>query len=233
MQILSDETFERLVQVGLPTIDIIDLPVPNELQKPTAAKAEREVGAVEALVFFPDVEVMGNGVVNDPGPQVSDRHIYHPEKSGALVKDAVVIHHQVVGRLDHARGRGHPGGVETSLQDLFPQIEARLHKPRLIGGNASVHEFGRELSPALHHRVELDQGDSLRREPFMEEKIEEPWKLSIIFPRIISPHLDLDPVADSLDVPDDGIEGTVPRNKRPAAVMNLPRSVEGDRKSVV
>jgi CheY-like chemotaxis protein len=142
MQILPHEGLESLIEIPFPAIDIVYFPPLEKFQEPASAEAEGEVGAIETFFLLPDVDVVGCGVIPEPRLQIADRHFTPSEESGALVDGAVVIDDQVVGGLDHAGSRRHPGRVEATLQDLVAEKDARLGKPRLVGGDASVVELG-------------------------------------------------------------------------------------------
>ena len=136
--ILKDETFQGRVVELLAAVDAVDDAVVQERYEPAAAETEGEIGALQAFIVLPEIQVMGNGVVADAIGQGAHSHLRPSHEGGAFVESAVIIDHQVIGQLHHADPHGRFLNPEAALQCLLPEEHDCLHEPRFATRNAAV-----------------------------------------------------------------------------------------------
>ena len=223
--VLENEPFQHGVVEAPATVDPVHGAAVHERHEPASAEAEGEVGALQAGIVLPEVEIVRGRVVAAPVGQGTNGQLRPSHEGGALVEGAVVGDHKAVGQLHHADPHGRLLHREAMPEGLLPKKEDRLGEPRLGAGEAAAVAMRPRLG---ENRREQDRAEPRWVDAGSQERIEHLREAPVVLPREVAARLERDEVADLPDVGHDGGEAATARDEGAVAVVNLRGAIKSD-----
>ena len=119
--VLGDERAKCPVKVFFLAKDTLHVPIAHGLHILAPAETERQIGAFETLIVFPDVKTMGLLIVDETSFEIAYAKLFSSDESRTFVKRAVVVYYETVLKFCKARRGQNLRGTISTTQYFFPE----------------------------------------------------------------------------------------------------------------